>query len=184
MKRLVCCCSALAVLALTSTSAAAQSKLTGLVGFGTNIATTDYKNADSAKTGYQIMAGLEHPFFVNSLALRVDGSLGWNARSTIYRESTYLAGINLHLVWSAPKLSVLQPYVLGGGGYIYNKYNPGQTGHIGHSDGETALSVGVGTNFTVGPAAAFLEGRYDRGQNLTRIYPIILGVRFSSSSAK
>jgi hypothetical protein len=184
MKRLVCCCSALALVALHSASVAAQSKLTGLIGFGTNIATTDYKDADSAKTGYQIMAGLEHPFFVNSLAFRVDGNVGWNARNTIFRESTYLAGINLHLVWSTPQLAVLHPYLIGGVGYLYNKYNPGQTGHIGHSSAESVLSGGVGTTFTVGPAAAFVEGRYDRGQDLTRIYPIILGVRFSSSSSK
>jgi opacity protein-like surface antigen len=165
-------------LVLATSSVGAQAKTTTLLGIGANFAASDYGDADSAKTGYQLMAGYERSF-MKSLSIRVDGSVSWQARKTIYRESTYLAGANARLVYWTPKVSALQPYLLGGFGLLYNKYTPGQSINHPHSEAEMVYGVGAGSEFAVGPATAFLEARYDYGADLTRIYPLVLGVRFS-----
>ena len=175
----------LAAFALTSVSANAQSKITPFLGFGANFAASDYTDVDSAKTGYQMMAGLEMPLLgMKNLAFRVDGDLGWNGRDTNFRESTYLAGAFARLVWWGPKISMLSPYILGGVGLNYHKYNAGQSNNAPRSHTETMYGAGVGASFMVGPANAFVEGRYDYGADITRIYPLIVGVRFTPGKTK
>jgi opacity protein-like surface antigen len=183
MKRLVSCCSVLAVLVLVSSTAKAQRSITGMVGLGADIATSDYKDADSAKTGYQLMAGLECPLIGSHASLRVDGMVGWNARVTEFRESTYLANGNLHLVlWVPLNMPSFRPYLIGGAGLMYNKYNPGQTVHHAHSKTETVYGGGAGAEIGIAGVKAFVEGRYDYGADLTRIIPVIVGLRFNSGS--
>ena len=172
----------LAAFAVLSASAQAQSKITPFVGVGANFAASDYTDVDSAKTGYQMMAGFDCPFLMKNLSLRFDGNLGWNGRETHFRESTYLAGAFVRLEYWLPKMSILTPYVLGGVGLNYHKYNYGQSNNAPRSTTETMVSGGVGTTFMVGPAMAFVEGRYDYGADLTRIYPLIVGVRFTPGS--
>jgi len=172
----------LAAFAVLSASAQAQSKITPFIGVGANFAAGDYTDVDSAKTGYQMMAGLDMPFMMKNLSLRFDGNLGWNGRETNFRESTYLAGVFARLVWWGPKLSVVSPYILGGIGLNYHKYNFGQSNNAPRSETEAMYGAGVGGAFNVGPATAFVEGRYDYGADLTRIYPLIVGVRFKPGS--
>jgi len=184
MKRLVRCSWTLAVLALAATTAEGQSRAT-LIGFGANFAASDYSDADSAKTGYQLMAGYEFPFLTSATSLRLDGMLGWNARKTNYRESTQLASINARLAWWAPlKLGSAKPYLLAGAGYLYHKYHAGQSFNPPRSKTELVYGAGAGAEVPAGPVTAFVEARYDYGADLTRIYPVIVGLRFRTGAAQ
>jgi opacity protein-like surface antigen len=180
MRRLIYCCWTLTLLALSSTTGHAQARAV-LIGFGASFPASDYEDVDSAKTGYQVMAGLEAPFLTNITSLRFDGMLGWNARKTDFRESTQLASLNMRLeVWLPLKIASAKPYVLGGVGYLYHKYQAGQSINDSRSQTELIYGGGAGVEIPIGPLATFLEGRYDYGADLTRIYPIIVGVRFKS----
>jgi len=150
-----------------------------ILGFGPVVPTTDYKDVANAKLGYQILGGLEYPFLSKSTSLRLDGTVGWNGRETTVRESNYLASVNARLVWWLPvKLGSISPYALGGIGYLYNKYIAGQTVRPGSSHSEALMSAGLGAEIPIGPVTSFIEARYDYGADVTRVYPVIFGLRF------
>jgi outer membrane protein with beta-barrel domain len=179
MKRLVCC-SVVALLAFAPASARAQR--TYLVGVGTTLTTGDYADVDSVKSGTSIMAGVERPMFSSSTSLRIDGMLSKQRRLTAWHETQYLAGVNANVVlWVPMSMASLRPYLLGGLGYLYNKYNPGQK--IAHptSKSEIVFGGGAGAEVSVGPFTTFVEGRYTTGSDVKSIIPLFVGLRMKAS---
>jgi hypothetical protein len=179
MKRLVCC-SVLALSALVATSASAQTAF--LVGAGASITSGDFADIDSVKTGTSIMGGVDLPFR-SGLTLRLDGLLSQNDRITDFNESQHLAAIYARAAYWLPlNMSSVKPYLMGGLGYMYSKYNPGQKITRPHSESGVVFSGGVGTEVQLGPVATFLEGRYETGSEVKAIMPIFIGVRLKTGS--
>lgn len=179
MKRLVCC-SVLALSALVATSARAQTVF--LVGAGASITSGDFADIDSVKSGQTVMGGVDLPFR-SGLTLRLDGLLGRNDRITDFNESQSLAAAYARLAYWLPlNMSSVKPYVMGGLGYMYSKYNPGQKINRPHSSTGVVFSGGVGTEVQLGPVATFLEGRYETGSEVKAVMPILVGVRLKTGS--
>ena len=181
MKRLVCC----AVFALVASVApVASAQPTFLVGVGAITSTGDFADIDSVKSGTIVMGGVELPnFLMNSISLRIDGSLAQLNRETDFNESQNLAALYGRLsYWLPLNMSAVRPYLTGGLGYMYSKYNPGQKIRRPFSESGLVLSGGVGTEVNIGPVSTFLEGRFETGSEVKSVMPVLIGVRLKPGS--
>jgi hypothetical protein len=181
MKRLVCC-SVLSLFALVAPAALAQP--TYIVGVGAAKATGDFADIDSVKSGTAIMAGIERPgFLTNGVSLRIDGLLSDLSRETDFNESQYVAALYARLAYFLPlNMTNVRPYLLGGLGYMYTKYNPGSKIRQAFSESGVVLSGGVGSEVNVGPVSTFLEGRFETGSEVKSLMTVFIGVRLKTGS--
>ncbi|HWP02212.1 MAG TPA: hypothetical protein VNL96_02030 [Gemmatimonadaceae bacterium] len=180
MRRLLSGFVVAALTAVVASQAEAQGRVSGLFAVGAAAAADDLSEIDSTKTGWQIMVGGERAVIGDAFAIRLDGTFGFSKRESLFRESALLFGANLRLVWHLPiEFGPLSPYVMGGGGLLSYRYQPGQSGRDADAAFKNRFMAGggAGLDFKIGSSTLFVEGRYETGDNRTLI-PVQLGVRF------
>ena len=182
MKR-VLSCGAVALLLLVAADASAQSKLSGFIALGPTTTTGDLKDADSTKSGFSVMGGMEYKLTA-PLWLRLDASMGWNERISEFAEDAYIWTFNARAEYWLPMGSdKLRPYVLGGVGIMTYKRNPGETGQedtpIFETKHRSLISGGAGVDYQLGGTSVFLEGRYETAGGRSMI-PFMIGMRWGA----
>lgn len=171
--------------ALAAADASAQGKLSGFAGVAVASPMGDLKDADSTKTGFLVMAGVEYPIIDQKLSFRLDGGMGGAGREGEFREQAVFWTLNTRLEYWLPKVGEkLQPYVLGGAGFFIYKRLPGQTGYDDQYEVKrrTIVGGGAGMDYTLGAASLFLEARYEMGSDDRSFVPIMIGARWRGSS--
>lgn len=185
MKQVVSWGMAVLFVALAGADASAQGKLTGFAGIGVASPMGDLKDADSTKTGILVQAGLAYPIIDQRLNFRLDAGMGGAGREGNFKEQAVFWTLNTRLEYWLPKLGEkLQPYVLGGIGYLIYKRLPGQTGLDDQYDIEryTTVGGGAGIDYSLGATSLFLEAKYEVGSDDRSYVPILIGARWRGSS--
>src|SRR5262245_49707928 len=145
------------------------------VGGGVTMPSGDYGNF--AKTGYLAIAGLTFDIPAAPIAVRVDGMYGANTHDGGLDEKTSIYGGMANAVWGFLPGSPLQPYAIGGLGYLSHDYDPGSSGSSADVEWAMVWGVGGGVNFALGGLGLFAEGRYlDRDG--TAFLALLAGLRF------
>ena len=142
-----------AAVAGATTSLSAQTTF-GVMG-GASVPMGDFKDA-GGKTGWVAGAGVEMAI-KPTVGFKVDATYGSNKFETATLKTNIInvnGSVVLHFAGSAGA----QPYVQAGVGYISSKTSI--SGVSGDSEGEMAISGGIGVNFG---SMLFAEGRYMNG---------------------
>lgn len=176
MKRL---CGSIVVGALVALAAAtpaqAQSKFV-FFGGGVSLPMSDFKDVANAKTGWIAQAGIGMDIGSKGLWADLEGFFGSNKVDDGSGDKYNTIGGLAVLGYSLSTTAKVSPYLLGGLGFVRNRFAPA----VGAADSETnfAYTGGAGLGFRFSPTALFyVEGRYMGGD--TQFLPIMAGLSFS-----
>jgi opacity protein-like surface antigen len=176
MKRL---CGSIVVGALVALAAAtpaqAQSKFI-FFGGGVSLPMSDFKDVDNAKTGWIAQAGIGMDIGSKGLWADLEGFFGSNKVDDASGDKFNTIGGLAVLGYSFSTTAKVSPYLLGGLGFVRNRFAP----EVGEADSQTnfAYTGGAGLGFRFSPTALFyVEGRYIGGD--TQFLPIMAGLSFS-----
>ncbi len=166
---------------------------------GVTVPTGNYHAAtrgEGFNTGWQGMALVTFQVPGWPLGVRLDGTYGTNSANDSLKaqlsmaisrptdETTKLLGANVSLIYPAPSLARLQPYLLGGIGVYHITISATSGSSTGaNSATKFAWDVGGGILYRPGGIGVFLEARYVAvaavaGFPRTTFLPITLGLRF------
>jgi hypothetical protein len=154
-------------------------------GGGVSIPTGDYKNA--AKTGWAIQGGIGVSIPKSTAWVEAEGWYS-SSKSKLNTADKYnlLGGFAAVGYNFGPKENKAHPYVVGGLGFLNNKFSPG----TGTSVSSTAFAqtIGAGVSVKMGSQAVFFaEARAITGSKnggRTTIIPITAGVSIDLAKSK
>jgi hypothetical protein len=147
-----------------------------------SIASGDFESVDSAKTGYQILAGAELGLGDSPLALRFDATFGRHAKEGEYDEARFLFGANARLAYFINVSSTIRPYLMGGVGLMAHKHSYARNNTVrpAVTRGQFTYGGGAGLDITIGMATLFVEGRAEMGSRDISVMPVVVGLKFGS----
>jgi opacity protein-like surface antigen len=179
MKRL---CGSIVVGALVALAAAAPAEAQKpfiFFGGGVSLPMSDFKDVANAKTGWIAQAGIGVDIGTKGLWADAEGFFGNNkVDDDSGDEYSTIGGLGV-LGYSFSTTAKVSPYVLGGLGFLRNRFTP--EGGESESSTNFAYTGGVGLGFRISPKALFyVEGRYMGGD--TQFLPIMAGFSFSFGS--
>lgn len=159
--------------------AGAATPSAGQVGFtlggGPSVPVGDFGNL--AATGWMAMAGVRLGLPLLPVGFRAEGLYGQNPHDGAATDKTVLYGGMANVILQiGPPLVPVKPYLIGGVGYLNQKFSPGNSGLPEADAWEAAFGAGGGVNVSLVMVGIFAEARYLRRDD-TGFFLIMAGVR-------
>jgi opacity protein-like surface antigen len=166
---------ALALVLAGGVTAPAAGQIGFVVGGGASIPVGDF--GDYAGTGWVGMAGVRLSFPLIPVQLRADGLYAQNGSeaATTDKVSHYGGLANVIFEFGIP-LSPIKPYLIGGVGYLNQKFSPGNSGLPEVDEWKVAFGGGAGVNVSLLVVGFFVEARYLKRDD-TAFVPVMAGIR-------
>jgi opacity protein-like surface antigen len=169
-----------ALVALATATPAEAQKPFFFFGGGASLPMSDFKDVNNASTGWIAQAGIGMDIGTKGLWADLEGFYGSNKVDNGSGDKYDTIGGLGVLGYSFSTTAKVSPYVLGGLGFLRNRFNPS----VGDEESSTnfAYTGGAGLGFRFSPRALFyVEGRYVGGD--TQFLPIMAGFSFSLGSS-
>ena len=177
---------ALALVALGSTVAAAQSPVSMKPSIFAGVALPTGDNSNGLNTGFTAGAAVDLGGLLLPVGLRAEGSYSYfGLKDDGLGDTGNVSDVSgrINAVFGIPSL-VIKPYVIGGIGlyHVMTSLNSSINGNFSDSNNKFGWNIGAGIDLPLVGFAARLEARYhsvsmDTGGNYTYV-PITLGIRF------
>jgi hypothetical protein len=173
---------ALAAIALSASTSAAQSNKAVSIGISGGAAIPVGDFGDLYSTGWNGTGSLMFRSLGSPLGIRVDGM--YNRLSVkddvigIPFDNVSIASANANLVYNLSGVGIT-PYLIGGAGAYWLKGHG--DGFDGDSESKLGVNGGIGASFQLSGFNTFIEARYHHvftDENATQFIPVTFGISF------